>query len=269
MTCDVRGPALPLPAPAVTRVLHRGRRMHEAQAKAAVLIEALPYIQRFRGKPVVIKFGGAAMENDTILRNVLRDVVLMEQVGMRPVLVHGGGPFITAEMARRGKEPTFVEGHRVTDKETLQIAFDVLVSGISSKLVSVIEQHGGRAKCVWDNGSPIKARKHLLEVRDGAGAAEHLVGFAHRCRAVPGVESGCRQSKNTQRGSESEAPAGTLTGTKHASAVFDVRDPPAVNLRPDDADENEQQADDSPQHANASLQLYLVVAFMKLSTLRT
>ncbi len=70
--------------------------MKEAQDKADALIEALPYIQGFRDKAVVLKFGGAAMENDDILRQVLQDVVLMEQVGMRPVLVHGGGPFITA-----------------------------------------------------------------------------------------------------------------------------------------------------------------------------
>ncbi len=72
-------------------------------------------------------------------------------------------------MAKRGKEPKFVEGHRVTDQETLDIAFDVLVEGISAKLVKIIEAFGGRAHCVWDEGSPIKARKHLLEVKDENG----------------------------------------------------------------------------------------------------
>ena len=146
--------------------------MQEAIEKAAVLIEALPYIQSFRGKPVVIKFGGAAMENDDILRNVLLDIVFMEQMGMYPILVHGGGPFITAEMAKRGKEPTFVEGHRVTDEETLDIAFDVLVGQISAKIVGIIRKQGGRAHCVWDDGSPVRACKHLLEVRDENGEAK-------------------------------------------------------------------------------------------------
>jgi len=148
--------------------------MQEAIEKAAVLIEALPYIQRFHGKAVVIKFGGAAMENDEILHNVLLDVVLMERVGMRPVLVHGGGPFITAEMTKRGKEPTFVEGHRVTDEETLGIAFDVLVKGISAKLVRIMTEQGASAACVWNDGSPIKARKHMLEVRDDDGQSKRV-----------------------------------------------------------------------------------------------
>ncbi len=148
--------------------------MKEAQEKAAVLIEALPYIQRFSGKPVVIKFGGAAMENDDILRHVLLDVVLMEQVGMRPVVVHGGGPFISAEMERRGKTPRFVKGHRVTDEETLAIAFDVLVRGISAKLAALVEEHRGRARCVWDGGSPVKARKHYLEVKGEDGALQRI-----------------------------------------------------------------------------------------------
>jgi len=145
--------------------------MQEAIEKAAVLIEALPYIQSFRGKPVVIKFGGAAMESDEILRNVLLDIVFMEQVGMYPILVHGGGPFISAEMAKRGKEPNFVEGHRVTDEETLDIAFDVLVGQISTKIVGIIREQGGRAQCLWNDGSPVKASKHLLEVRDENGEA--------------------------------------------------------------------------------------------------
>jgi len=143
--------------------------MKEAIEKAAVLIEALPYIQRFRAKPVVVKFGGAAMESEDILRQVLLDVVFMEQVGMYPILVHGGGQFITAEMAARGKEPVFVQGHRVTDEETLQIAFDVLVGRISAQIVETIRSHGGRAECVWQDGSPIKARKHCLDVKGPDG----------------------------------------------------------------------------------------------------
>ena len=144
--------------------------MREAIQKATVLIEALPYMQRFRAKPVVVKFGGAAMESEDILRHVLLDVVFMEQVGMYPILVHGGGQFITAEMAARGKEPVFVEGHRVTDEETLQIAFDVLVGRISAQIVETLRGYGARAECVWqDGGSPIKARKHCLDVKGPDG----------------------------------------------------------------------------------------------------
>ncbi|MHB8293543.1 MAG: acetylglutamate kinase [Acidimicrobiales bacterium] len=110
------------------------------QARAGVLAEALPYIRRFYGKVVVVKYGGAAMEPGR-LASFAGDIVLMRSVGMRPIVVHGGGPQIGEMMRRLGKEPRFVEGQRVTDAETLDIARMVLVGKVNRDLVGAINSH--------------------------------------------------------------------------------------------------------------------------------
>ncbi|MDQ1402940.1 MAG: acetylglutamate kinase, partial [Actinomycetota bacterium] len=110
-------------------------------AKAGVLIEALPYIQRFRGKVVVIKYGGNAIEGDDALRLFAEDVVLMRSVGMRPVVIHGGGPQIGELMDRLGKVPEFRDGLRVTDADTLDIARMVLVGRVNRDIVAAINVH--------------------------------------------------------------------------------------------------------------------------------
>jgi acetylglutamate kinase len=114
----------------------------EAQAKAAVLVDALPYIRRFWGKVVVVKYGGNALGGDDDLVRFAEDIVLMRMVGMRPVVVHGGGPQIGDMMQRLGKEPEFRDGLRVTDAETLDIARMVLVGKVNRELVAAINVHG-------------------------------------------------------------------------------------------------------------------------------
>jgi acetylglutamate kinase len=114
----------------------------EAQQRAAVLIEALPYIQRFRGRVIVVKFGGNAMVDDSLAATFAEDVVLMHSVGLRPVIVHGGGPQISELMARLGKETEFRDGQRVTDAETVDIARMVLVGKVSREIVASINVHG-------------------------------------------------------------------------------------------------------------------------------
>jgi acetylglutamate kinase len=115
------------------------------QDRAAVLLEALPYIQRFHGKVIVIKLGGSVMEKKRLLESTLRDVVLLNFVGMKAVIVHGGGPEITREMRKLGKQPEFVGGLRVTDKETMDILHKHLVGKINKEIVLYINKHGGRA----------------------------------------------------------------------------------------------------------------------------
>jgi acetylglutamate kinase len=115
----------------------------DAEAKAGVLIDALPYIRRFWGKVVVVKYGGNAISGeDDDLASFAQDVVLMRSVGMRPVIVHGGGPQIGDLMRRLGKEPEFHEGLRVTDAETLDIARMVLVGKVNRDIVAAINVHG-------------------------------------------------------------------------------------------------------------------------------
>ncbi|HJR26236.1 MAG TPA: acetylglutamate kinase [Acidimicrobiales bacterium] len=113
-----------------------------ATARAAVLVEALPYIQRFRRAVVVVKYGGNAMVDPVLASTFAEDVVLMRSVGLRPVVVHGGGPQISDLMERLGKVPEFREGQRVTDAETVDIARMVLVGKVNREIVSAINVHG-------------------------------------------------------------------------------------------------------------------------------
>jgi acetylglutamate kinase len=113
-----------------------------AEERAALLVEALPYIQRFRGRTIVVKFGGNAMVDPSLAACFAEDVVLMRSVGLRPVVVHGGGPQITDLMERLGKVPEFRDGQRVTDAETVDIARMVLVGKVNREIVSAINVHG-------------------------------------------------------------------------------------------------------------------------------
>tara|TARA_R110002096_G_scaffold273422_6_gene467250 strand:- start:450 stop:1349 length:900 start_codon:yes stop_codon:yes gene_type:complete len=116
----------------------------EAQIKkAGILSEALPYLQRFRGHTFVIKLGGSAMENEDLVGAVMRDIVLMEVIGINPVVVHGGGKFISAGMAEAGLEPHFIGGMRVTDEESIKIVDRTLNETINSLLVSQMSKYGG------------------------------------------------------------------------------------------------------------------------------
>lgn len=124
------------------------RRVREAQAKAAVLTEALPYIRRWSGKTVVMKIGGETLEDESVLASFVSDVVLLKFVGMNPVVVHGGGPQISARMREVGKEPNFSSGHRVTDAETMEIVKDVLLTVINRRIVDVMRLHGARVEAV-------------------------------------------------------------------------------------------------------------------------
>ena len=110
-----------------------------------VLIEALPYIKKFHNKKILIKYGGHAMIDDVSMSSTARDTVLLKYVGMKPLIVHGGGPEISRSMDKLGKEPEFIQGLRVTDKETMEIIEMVLVGKISTEIVSQLIKHDGNA----------------------------------------------------------------------------------------------------------------------------
>jgi len=115
------------------------------QRTVQTLIEALPYIRRFQGSTMVVKYGGAAMTSPQLAEQFAKDVVLLKLVGMRPVIVHGGGLEITRQVSRLGMEPVFVDGHRVTDAATLEVAGMVLVGKVNTDIVGLINSHGGTA----------------------------------------------------------------------------------------------------------------------------
>jgi len=112
--------------------------------KASVLIEALPYIKRFRNKEILIKFGGSAMCESEVRENVLHDLVFMNYVGIRPILIHGGGPVITENLKKAGIATKFVDGLRVTDEQTIKVVVDTL-SGINRKIVKDLNRFGAQA----------------------------------------------------------------------------------------------------------------------------
>ncbi len=135
-----------------------------ARQKASDLAEALPYIQRFHGKTIVIKYGGNAMIEESLKHGFARDVVLLKLVGMNPVVVHGGGPHINELLKRVGKESEFVQGMRVTDRETMDVVEMVLGGQVNKQIVSLINQHGGRAiGLTGKDGDFIRARKLKLK----------------------------------------------------------------------------------------------------------
>lgn len=152
--------------------------MNFSVEKADVLIEALPYMQQFAGKTIVVKYGGNAMINEELKKNVIKDIILMKCVGMRPVVVHGGGPEITGMLQQMGKKSEFVSGLRVTDAETVGIAEMVLVGKINTEIVSLLNQHGARA--IGLNGKDadlIVAAKHLAKVIDNGQTKEVDIGY--------------------------------------------------------------------------------------------
>ncbi len=138
---------------------------HNPQAadKARILAEALPYIRRFQGKTIVIKYGGNAMTDSALKASFAHDVALLKVVGMNPVVVHGGGPQIEEMLARLGKKGEFIQGMRVTDRETMDVVEMVLGGQVNKEVVELINQAGGKAVgLTGQDGGFIRARKMLL-----------------------------------------------------------------------------------------------------------
>jgi acetylglutamate kinase len=139
-------------------------------AKAGVLAEALPYIKRFHGRTIVVKYGGNAMTDEHLKQCFARDVVLLKLVGMNPVVVHGGGPQIENLLARVGKKGEFVQGMRVTDAETMDLVEMVLGGQVNKEIVNLINQHGGKAVgLTGKDGNFIRAKKLMMENKDAPG----------------------------------------------------------------------------------------------------
>ena len=143
---------------------------YSATTKAEVLSEALPYIQRFHGKTVVIKYGGNAMTDEHLQRSFAHDVVLLKLVGLNPVVVHGGGPQINSALKRIGKEGTFIQGMRVTDAETMEVVEWVLGGQVQQDIVMMINEAGGKAVgLTGKDGCLIRAAKKLMPDTDHPG----------------------------------------------------------------------------------------------------
>jgi acetylglutamate kinase len=148
------------------------RHVEDLVDKARVLLEALPYIRRFSGKTLVIKYGGHAMVDEALKDSFAQDIVLLKFVGMNPVIVHGGGPQIGKMLGQLGIQSTFVRGMRVTDEATMEVVEMVLVGRINKEIVNLINRHGGRAVGLsGKDGELIRARRMRMTQ---PGAREHV-----------------------------------------------------------------------------------------------
>lgn len=145
--------------------------------KAAILSEALPYIRRFAGSTLVIKYGGNAMTEDALKEGFAKDVALLKLVGLNPVVVHGGGPQINAMLEKTGKQGEFVQGMRVTDGETMDIVEMVLGGHVNKEIVSLLNRHGGKAVGISGrDGHCIRARKLAMNDAEGKNVDIGQVG---------------------------------------------------------------------------------------------
>ncbi len=147
---------------------------------ASVLTEALPYIQRFKNKVIVVKFGGNAMIDDALKHSFARDIVLMKSVGLTPIVVHGGGPQIGNLLTKLGKTSEFVDGMRVTDTETMDVVEMVLGGLVNKEIVNLINQHGGKAVgLTGKDGNFIRAKKIKLKKATVDNEAFELIDLGH------------------------------------------------------------------------------------------
>ncbi|MEM0202555.1 MAG: acetylglutamate kinase [Archaeoglobaceae archaeon] len=150
-----------------------------------ILLEALPYIREFHGTVMVFKIGGHAMVSDEILEETVKDILLLHYIGIKPVVVHGGGPEISEKMERLGLKPRFVEGLRVTDRETMEVVEMVLDGKINSKIVSMFIKNGGKAVGLsGKDGLLIVAEKKMMKVKKGFEEVMVDLGFVGETKFV-------------------------------------------------------------------------------------
>ncbi len=160
--------------------------MQELIEKASVLMEALPYIRKFSGKTIVIKYGGAAMVEEHLKESFARDIVLLEYIGLNPVIVHGGGPQINKVLDKMGIKAKFVNGMRVTDEATMEVVEMVLAGDLNMEIVSMINKHGGRAVGLsGKDAGLIRAKKLPKETVEGGDSTQKVdLGRVGNVKAV-------------------------------------------------------------------------------------
>lgn len=214
-------------------------------ARAEALIEALPYIQKFRGELFVIKYGGSAMEDEQVVERFLRDVVFLEAVGINPVLIHGGGKAITQRMRDAGQKAKFVNGLRVTDSEAIGIVEEVLDTVINPGIVSQLNALGGRA--VGIHGKRVLVGQKLPPQTEGKATAVDLgfvgevidvqldeilaaIGREH----VPVISPLAKDAAGTVFNINADIAAGTIAGRLQAAKMIYLSDVPGIMRDPMD-----------------------------------
>ena len=217
------------------------------EERAEVLIEALPFIQKFRGQLFVIKYGGSAMEDDGVVERFLRDVVFLEAVGINPVLVHGGGKAITQRMRDAGQKARFVNGLRVTDEQSIRIVEDVLDNDINPGIARRLNEFGGKA--VGIHGKDVLVGQRLPPQTEGKTTGIDL-GFvgevldvklgpieqAVAAETVPVISPLARDAAGDVLNINADIAAGNLAGRLHAAKLIYLSDVPGIMRDPTDRD---------------------------------
>ena len=230
--------------------------MQEAIEKARTLIDALSYIQRFAGKIVVVKMGGSVMDDEQAMGNLLTDVVFMNTVGMRPVLVHGGGKAISSAMAQQGLEVQFVQGLRYTDQRTLNVVEHVLCHDINSQIVSKIESLGSNAMGLHTLGSCVLFGEKLFLEKDGRKIDLGLVGRVTSvnnkliellCQAdtIPVIAPLARDKTGTKLNCNGDTAAGEVAAALKAEKFVVVSDTHGIRTSAEDPDSLAEQLSES------------------------
>ena len=213
-------------------------------SRAEALIEALPYIQKFRGKLFVIKYGGSAMEDDNVIDRLLRDIVLLEAVGINPVLIHGGGKAISQRMREAGQKPRFVKGLRVTDSEAIAIVEDVLDNVINPDITARIVKFGGSA--IGIHGKDVFVGRKLRSQKEGEmdvdlGYVGEVVDVRKKeiedaigREVVPVVSPLARDAKGVVYNINADIAAGSIAGRLKAEKMIYVSDVPGLMRDPND-----------------------------------
>jgi len=223
--------------------------MFSPQNRAEALVEALPFIQKYRGQIFVIKYGGSAMEDEHVVERLLRDIVFLEAVGIQPLLVHGGGKAITDRMREAGLKARFVNGLRVTDEQAIRIVEDVLDNAINPRLVAKIAEFGGRARGF--SGKQIFIARKLPPQNDSANNNTSVdMGFTGEVVEVKldeisaafasgemSVISPISQDENgVAFNVNADVAAGALAGAMRAAKLIYLSDVPGIMRRPGEKD---------------------------------
>ena len=215
--------------------------------RAEALIEALPFIQKFRGQLFVIKYGGSAMEDENVVERFLRDVVFLEAVGINPVVIHGGGKAITQRMRDAGQKPRFVNGLRVTDEQSIRIVEEVLDGEINPAIVKLMQSFGGKARGL--KGKDVLVGKRLPPQTEGKTTGIDLgfvgevvdveVGLIEKAIAaecVPVISPLARDSAGNALNINADIAAGTVAGRLRAAKFIYLSDVPGIMRVPADKD---------------------------------
>ncbi|GMW00462.1 MAG: acetylglutamate kinase [Candidatus Hydrogenedentota bacterium] len=224
------------------RIIKAG--MEEYIRKAAVLVEALPYIREFEGKTVVVKYGGAAMEVESLRRSTAADLVLMKYVGMNPVVVHGGGPEITRTLKRQGIESKFHKGERITDEDTVKVVEMVLAGSVNKEIVSLINMAGGNAVGLsGKDGNLLHARKKnaddgvdLGQVGEVIGVHFKIVQVLSEAGMIPVIAPIATDSHGNTWNVNADTAAGEVASALQAEKLVFLTDTPGLLRDQDDPD---------------------------------